>query len=121
MARARSGQRRASATHQAAEIDVRASVGAAKQNLKANRQLVDEYQIVLLPLQNAIVKGTLINYNAMSVGVFQLLAAKREQIETAARYVLALQHYWIARAGIDQLRAGGQLGALAMAGDDSPP
>ena len=43
---------------------------------------------------------------AMSVGVFQLLQAKREQIAAAAGYVDLLRDYWSLRAEVEQLAAG---------------
>jgi cobalt-zinc-cadmium efflux system outer membrane protein len=42
----------------------------------------------------------------MNIGVFQLLSAKRDQVETARAWVEALRDYWIARAELDQLLAG---------------
>lgn len=42
----------------------------------------------------------------MSVSLFQLLLAKRDQIETARHYVEALRDHWSARAEAEQLRSG---------------
>jgi outer membrane protein, heavy metal efflux system len=61
---------------------------------------------VLLPLRERIVTETQLAYNAMSVGVFQLLESKREQIQAGRAYVEALRGYWAAQAEVDQLLAG---------------
>ena len=42
----------------------------------------------------------------MSVSVFQLLMARREQIEAARSYVESLRDYWTAQAEAEQLRSG---------------
>ncbi len=47
-------------------------------------------------------------YDAMLLGVFQLLLARREEINAYRDYIEALRDYWIARAELD-LRAGGAL------------
>ena len=42
----------------------------------------------------------------MNIGVFQLLQAKRDQIETARAYVETQREYWIARSELEQLLSG---------------
>jgi cobalt-zinc-cadmium efflux system outer membrane protein len=42
----------------------------------------------------------------MAVGVFQLLSARRDQVETGRAYVETLRDYWVARAELEQLLAG---------------
>jgi cobalt-zinc-cadmium efflux system outer membrane protein len=64
------------------------------------------YREVQLPLREQIVNETQLNFNAMSTGVFQLLQAKRDQIEAGRAYVETLRDYWIARSEADQLLAG---------------
>ena len=44
--------------------------------------------------------------NAMALGVFQLLAAKRDEVQTARTYVELLREYWTARAEVERLEAG---------------
>ncbi|MES1186917.1 MAG: TolC family protein, partial [Myxococcales bacterium] len=66
---------------------------------------------VLLPSRERILNATQLQFNAMSASVFQLLLAKREQIETARSYVEALRDYWTAYAEAEQLRSGRLPGA----------
>ena len=87
-------------------VQIRAAARTAAVGLKAAADSADYYKRVLLPLRQRIVNDTQLEYNAMSVGVFQLLQAKRDQIETARAYVDLLRDYWKLRAEVDQLEAG---------------
>lgn len=102
LAQMRSEQRRYANT--AVRIRAAARAAAAKLDVAAKNALY--YQDVLLPLRQRIVDETQLQFNAMNVGVFQLLQAKRDQIETARAYVQALLECWTARAEVDQLMAG---------------
>jgi outer membrane protein TolC len=102
LAEMRQEQRR----HADAAIRVRAAARAASSRLEAASKNATYYREVLLPLRQQIVDETQLQFNAMSVGVFQLLQAKRDQIETARAYVDALLEYWTARTQVEQLLAG---------------
>ncbi len=67
---------------------------------------MDHYQDVLLPVREQIIEQTQRQYNAMELGVFQLILARRDQVRTAQEYVIALREYWQARATLDQILAG---------------
>jgi cobalt-zinc-cadmium efflux system outer membrane protein len=60
----------------------------------------------VLPLRERIVRETQLHYNAMQVGVFELLRAREQQIQAAIAYVDALLDYWLARTDLDQLMSG---------------
>jgi cobalt-zinc-cadmium efflux system outer membrane protein len=49
----------------------------------------------------------------MQVGVFQLLDARRKQLEAQRDYVNALRDYWRERATLEQLIAGRLAGTFA--------
>jgi cobalt-zinc-cadmium efflux system outer membrane protein len=87
-------------------MQVRAEARAAAARLATTRASVAYYRDVLVPLRSQIVDGAMLDYNAMSIGVFQLLQAKREQIATARQYVEGLRDYWLVRAEVDALLAG---------------
>ncbi len=102
---------RAERARRAAEADgigvgLRAAARATSTRLEIARERAEFYRATLLPLRRRIVDETLLQYNAMNVAVFQLLAAKRDEIEASAAHVLALRDYWVARAEVDQLLAG---------------
>jgi outer membrane protein, heavy metal efflux system len=87
-------------------VRIRAAARAVASRLDVASKNAAYYEEVLLPLRQRIVDETQLQFNAMSVGVFQLLQAKRDQIETARAYVAVLLEYWTARAEVDQLLAG---------------
>jgi cobalt-zinc-cadmium efflux system outer membrane protein len=87
-------------------VNVRASARNAVSRLSAKREAALHYKSVLLPLKARVVEQTQLEYNGMLVGLFQLLQAKRDQVNTAAAYVERHREYWIARTNVEQLLAG---------------
>ena len=99
----------------AAAVTIRAATRAARAKALASEQRARRYREQLLPLREQVLAQTLLEYNAMQVGVFQLLAARRQQIEAQRAYVGTLREYWRARATLEQLLAGRLAGTLAQA------
>lgn len=87
-------------------LRIRTAARTLAVRLESAAASAEYYRRVLLPLRDEIVRDTELEYNAMSVGIFQLLAAKREQIRAAETYVDVLREYWSLRAQADQLAAG---------------
>ncbi len=106
VAQARAEMRRQERLHDMTAIQIRALAQTTAATLAASRERVAFYRSVLLPLRERVVSETQLQYNAMNAGVFQLIAAKRDQVETGRAYVEALRDYWIARAEHEQLLAG---------------
>jgi cobalt-zinc-cadmium efflux system outer membrane protein len=61
---------------------------------------------IVLPLRERIVRETQLQYNAMQVGVFDLLRAREQQIQAAISYVDMLLDYWLVRTDLEQLMSG---------------
>lgn len=76
-------------------------------DLEASREAILTQRQRVLPLSNKVLQGMQLDYNAMQIGVFDLLAAKREQLAAGIAYVDALEDYWKARAAYEYLLAGG--------------
>ncbi|MEO8903544.1 MAG: hypothetical protein ABI488_15020 [Polyangiaceae bacterium] len=89
--------RRARKLYTDTAVRVRARAQGTVARLRATGESARYYQAVLLPRRQHIVDNTQLEYNAMEVGVFQLLQAKREQIAAAAGYVDLLREYWTLR------------------------
>jgi len=87
-------------------VAIRAAIRAARSRASSALARAERYRKVLLPLREQVVKQTLLEYNAMQVGVFQLLQARHEQIDAGSAYVSVLLEYWQARARLEQLLAG---------------
>ena len=64
------------------------------------------YRDILLPLHERIVNEAQLQYNAMQMGIVQLLRDRERQIETAVGYVEALRDYWLARTDLMHLSSG---------------
>ena len=89
-------------------VNIRSEVRALRNRLVSARGVTEHYRTVLLPLRERIVKESQLRYNAMLLGVFQLLAARREEIDTYRDYLEAVRDYWTARAELERA-AGGSL------------
>ena len=75
-------------------------LSGARENVLLQRKKV-------LPLSNKVLQGMQLEYNAMQIGVFDLLAAKREQLAVGVAYIEAVEDYWKTRAAYEYLLAGG--------------
>ncbi len=78
-------------------VETRSAARSARQKLLVARHIAERYRDVLLPLEARVAAATQLQYNAMQVGVFQLLAAKERQITAGEGFIRALRDYWLAR------------------------
>ena len=106
--------------YRARAVLIRSAVRTARNELMIADRRVQHYRDVLLPLREQIIEETQRQYNAMELGVFQLIAARRDQVRTAQEYVIALREYWHARATMDQILAG-RLASMEGGLDDMMP
>jgi cobalt-zinc-cadmium efflux system outer membrane protein len=106
IAKAQAQLRQASERYYARAVEVRSRVRAANAVVSSAHDRARYYRMVVLPLRQQIVDQTQLQYNAMQVSAFQLLQAKRDQIEAGASYIGALRDYWIARTRLEQIVSG---------------
>ena len=78
----------------------------ARNRLVSAHARAHQYETTVLPAQRAVMQQTMLQYNAMQLGVFPLLAARRELLNTELTYVESLRDYWLARAELDALTRG---------------
>jgi outer membrane protein, heavy metal efflux system len=90
------------------ETQARNEAWQAHRQLLAARGLAEQYRDVLLPLAAMVVEETQLQYNAMQLGIFALLQAKRDQLVTEGEYARTLQAYWLARVKLARA-VGGRL------------
>ncbi len=95
-------------------VNVRAEVRALRTRLLATRGVVEHYRTVLLPLRERVVQHAQLRYNSMLLGVFQLLLARREQIDAYRDYLDSVRDYWIARADLERAAGGSLTATLAQ-------
>lgn len=106
LGRAVSELRRARQEYYALAVRIRSTARAVQERMRGARDRALYYRDILLPLRERIVNETQLQYNAMQIGIFQLLRDREQQIETAAAYVEALREYWVARAELEQISSG---------------
>jgi cobalt-zinc-cadmium efflux system outer membrane protein len=104
--RAVSELRRAQQEYYAVAVRIRAVARAVQDRMRGAQDRALYYRDILLPLQERIVNEAQLQYNAMQLGIFQLLREREQQIETGVAYVVALREYWLARADLEQLASG---------------
>jgi cobalt-zinc-cadmium efflux system outer membrane protein len=106
-AAARAELRRAMQRHAATAIEVRAAARAASDAVVRSARVASHHRVVVLPLRASIVEELQLEFNAMLIGVFDLIRARQETIEAAARSVEATRDYWLARSRLECILAGG--------------
>jgi outer membrane protein TolC len=102
-------------------LQVRAAARTLATRVRNAREQAVFYEQTLLPLRQRVLDDTQLQYNAMNVGIFQLLAAKRDQIEAGRAYVEALRDYWTARTEMDLLLAGHLVAPSAATASSAMP
>jgi cobalt-zinc-cadmium efflux system outer membrane protein len=93
-------------TYTALAIRIRSEARLARTQILTTRKAARYIQTVVVAQNERLVRVTQANYNAMQVGIFQLLAAKRQQIISGQLYVNSLANYWRARARLMLLMSG---------------
>ena len=107
-ARAKAQLRQAEWQLEAMEATVRSEVRSAQTRLRAARQTAEFYHNSIIPTREQIVAETQKHYNFMLMGTFQLLQAKRDEVNAYREYLSALRDYWIAFAELER-SVGGNL------------
>ena len=92
--------------YRALAVRIRAEARRLAAEVIKAREAASYYRGTILPLTQEVMSQSQLQYNAMQLGVFDLLSARREQIEAGQRYVEALRDYWGAKARLDQLLSG---------------
>lgn len=104
----------AEAEAEAIDLELRSEARARLIQAEAARSIALDHRETLLPLSQAVFEGVQLDFNAMQVGIFQLLEAKRARLETGRAAIEATRLYWQAQAGLDLLLAGAGPGGSAV-------
>lgn len=105
-ARIKAQRLRALASADALESEIRRQVRAVSAQLTAARTAAQTYREALVPDRQEILAETLKQYNFMLLGVYQLLQAKRGEVDAVSRYIDALREYWSERAELERVIGG---------------
>jgi cobalt-zinc-cadmium efflux system outer membrane protein len=106
IARGEAALRQAQDKFEALAIDVRSQIRELRDELTSKRETARFYQDELLPGQRRILSESLMNYNAMEIGNFELFTAKAEEARTEREYLEAVRDYWITRAELERAVGG---------------
>jgi cobalt-zinc-cadmium efflux system outer membrane protein len=104
--RAMTALRRAQQEYYALGVQIRSMVRTVHERLQGAQDRALYYRDIVLPLRERIVNETQLHYNAMQLGVFDLVRAREQQIQGAIAYIEALLDYWLARADFAHLLSG---------------
>ena len=99
------------------EATVRDAASSLRESYAAYRTAYDvsrHYRDEVLPLRRQISEENLLRYNAMLMGVFELLADARDQVGAVMAAIQAQQQYWLADAALQSTLVGRPL-SVAMA------
>lgn len=104
--RARAELRQAMLRLVARAVEVRTQARIEAETLGSAARQARHARDVLLPLRQGVLDEVMKQSNAMQVGVFHVLEAKREVITAGEELVEATHRYWTARSRVDQILAG---------------
>ena len=102
IARLEAVQRQAQRELEALAIDVRAEVRSAAVRVLTARKISEEYTLRLVPARESNVRYSQQHYDAMLLGVYQLLLAKQAELDTYRETIEAQRDYWVARSSLER-------------------
>jgi outer membrane protein TolC len=87
-------------------VRVRSEVREAVEVAEGARAVAERYRDAVVPRRAAMVEETQLLYNGMLVGVYDLLAEKREELRARREAVDAQRDWWLARIRLDAALGG---------------
>jgi cobalt-zinc-cadmium efflux system outer membrane protein len=106
IARGEAALRQSQDKFEALAVNVRSQIRELRDELTSKREIARFYQDELVPDQRRILNESLINYNAMAIGNFELFTTKAEEARTEREYIEAVRDYWITRAELERAVGG---------------
>jgi cobalt-zinc-cadmium efflux system outer membrane protein len=120
IARLAAEYRRAQRAFEALAVNIRSEVRERRDAVIAARAAAEYHAKILLPQRQSILRETLLQYNAMQLGNYVLLAAKEREQLAEREAIEALRDYWVARAELETA-VGGTLTRDVAALSSAPP
>lgn len=96
------------AVHRAADtaINARSEVREAYGAWRSAYDIARHHQDEIVPLRKQVAEENLLRYNGMLIGVFELLADARAQINSVNNAIDAKRDFWLAQADLDMALIG---------------
>jgi cobalt-zinc-cadmium efflux system outer membrane protein len=91
---------------EARAIEIRSEVREAQSRLVTARRTADLYRHEIIPTREKLVALSQQQYDAMLLGVYQLVLAKQNEINAYRGYIDAVRDYWSAHADLDRAVGG---------------
>lgn len=92
--------------HAQLAVEVRAAARLLHERLDLLEQRAHFLADELLPAQEQLLRATLQDYNAMQIGVFDVIVQKQQQLAAVREQVTTLRDAWLARLDLEELLAG---------------
>jgi outer membrane protein, heavy metal efflux system len=92
--------------HAALAIELRSAARVAGYRLDNARRRATYAGEVNIPVYHARMHEAQLQYNAMFIGVFELLETKMEEIHAGRKYLMDLCDYWLAHTDMQQILMG---------------
>lgn len=104
------------ALHRVAQIAVNAQseVAEAYAAYRTAYDLARHYRDEVLPLTERLAEESLLRYNGMLIGVWDLLAAARQRVRALQAANLALRDFWIAQTNLERTLDGQGAGGFSL-------
>ncbi|HVT43604.1 MAG TPA: TolC family protein [Thermoanaerobaculia bacterium] len=91
---------------EALTLNAESEVRATHERARAARARIDYYRDVVLPRRIRILELTKLEHNAMLLGIYDVLEARRSELEARAAFIDAQRDYWMARNDLDRALNG---------------
>jgi outer membrane protein TolC len=102
-------------------VEIRSAAREARSRVVSAHARARQYADVIVPAEKRVTEQTLLQYNAMQLGIFELLAARRAELDGRLAQVDTLREYWSAVAELHALSAGKRVDPAARAAGPSAP
>jgi outer membrane protein TolC len=95
-------------------VDVRSALRETRNRVRSAHARARQYDAVIVPAQVRVMEQVVLQYNAMNLGVFQVLQARREQLDAELARVETRREYWTTVAALEALLAGWRVDTEGM-------
>jgi len=87
-------------------VDAHSQTAEAYGAYRTAHDLARHFRDEIVPLRQTILDESLLRYNGMLIGVFELLASAREQVGAVIQAIDAQRAYWVAEATLQNILIG---------------
>jgi outer membrane protein TolC len=120
IARAEAQLRQAHARASETEVAARSQVREGYASYRTAYDVAKLYRDEVVPLRKRIVDESTLRYNAMTIGVFELLADARDQVASVNAAIEATRDFWLADTALQLALAGSVGRAIASPSRTTP-